>query len=104
MAVAVMLGDPDTSAGDAALLALGVLQEMTRQGLDVPGDVAIVGYDDIDFAEAAAVPLTSVRQPRAQLGRAATELLIEEISAPDTHRHRQVVFEPELVVRASTRG
>jgi LacI family transcriptional regulator len=86
------------------LLALGVLQEMTRQGLDVPGDIAIVGYDDIDFAAAAAVPLTSVRQPRAQLGRAATELLIEEISAPDTHRHRQVVFEPELVVRASTAG
>jgi LacI family transcriptional regulator len=86
------------------LLALGVLQEMTRQGLDVPGDIAIVGYDDIDFAEAAAVPLTSVRQPRAQLGRAATELLIEEISAADTHRHRQVVFEPELVVRASTDG
>ena len=86
------------------LLALGVLQEMTRQGLVVPGDIAIVGYDDIDFAAAAAVPLTSVRQPRAQLGRAATELLIEEISAPETHRHRQVVFEPELVVRASTRA
>ncbi|HEY2695327.1 MAG TPA: LacI family DNA-binding transcriptional regulator [Pseudonocardiaceae bacterium] len=86
------------------LLALGVLQEMTRQGLDVPGDIAIIGYDDIDFAAAAAVPLTSVRQPRAQLGRAATELLIEEISAADTHRHRQVVFEPELVVRASTGG
>ncbi len=37
---------------------------MTRTGYDVPGDVAIVGYDDIDFAAAAAVPLTSVSQPR----------------------------------------
>jgi LacI family transcriptional regulator len=84
------------------LLALGVLQEMTRQHLDVPGDLAIVGYDDIDFAAAAAVPLTSVRQPSAQLGQAAAELLIEEVAAPATHRHRQVIFEPELVTRAST--
>lgn len=84
------------------LLALGVLQEMTRRDLDVPGDLAIVGYDDIDFAAAAAVPLTSVRQPRNQLGQAAAELLIDEVSAPNTHRHRQVVFEPELVVRDSS--
>jgi LacI family transcriptional regulator len=84
------------------LLALGVLQEMTRRNLDVPGDVAILGYDDIDFAAAAAVPLTSIRQPRAQLGQAAAELLIDEVSAAETHQHRQVVFEPELVVREST--
>jgi LacI family transcriptional regulator, galactose operon repressor len=85
-----------------ALLALGVLQEMTRQRIAVPDDMAIVGYDDIDFAGAAAVPLTSVRQPRTQLGRAATELLIDEVERASTHRHRQVVFEPELVVRASS--
>jgi LacI family transcriptional regulator len=84
------------------LLALGVLQEMTRRRLEVPRDIAIVGYDDIEFAAAAAVPLTSVRQPRAHLGRAATELLIEEVTEPKLHRHRQVVFEPELVARDST--
>jgi LacI family transcriptional regulator len=48
------------------------------------------------------VPLTSVRQPRAQLGQAAMELLMEEAGEPDSHRHRQIVFEPELVVREST--
>ena len=84
------------------LLALGVLQEMTRQSLRVPHDVAIVGYDDIDFASAAAVPLSSVRQPREQLGRTAAQLLIEEVTDGDRHRHRQVVFEPELVVRDSS--
>jgi LacI family transcriptional regulator len=84
------------------LLALGVLQEMTRSHLDIPGDLAIVGYDDIDFASAAAVPLTSVRQPRAQLGQAAMELLLDEAALMDGHRHRQVVFEPELIVREST--
>ncbi len=84
------------------LLALGLLQAMTGRGVRVPDDLAIIGYDDIDFAAAAAVPLTSVRQPRMQLGRAATDLLIDEAEHPDTHSHRQVVFNPELVERAST--
>jgi DNA-binding LacI/PurR family transcriptional regulator len=84
------------------LLALGVLQEMTLRGIRVPRDIAILGYDDIDFAAAAAVPLSSVRQPREQLGRAAAELLLEEANAPDRHEHRHVVFKPELVAREST--
>jgi len=84
------------------LVALGVLQSLTRRHLRVPDDVGIVGYDDIEFAAAAAVPLTSVAQPRAQLGRRAAELLIDEVTNPSVHRHRQEVFEPELVVRAST--
>jgi LacI family transcriptional regulator len=84
------------------LLALGLLQAMTRFGLSVPGDLAVVGYDDIEFAEAAAVPLTSVRQPRELLGRTAARLLLEEASG-EFHTHQQVRFSPELVVRASTR-
>jgi LacI family transcriptional regulator len=84
------------------LLALGVLQDMTRHHVDVPDELAIVGYDDIDFAAAAAVPLTSVRQPREQLGEAAATLLIDEVEHAATHQHRQVVFEPELVVRESS--
>jgi LacI family transcriptional regulator len=86
------------------LLALGLLQEMIRQGLDVPNDVAIVGYDDIEFAAAAAVPLTSVRQPRHLLGKTAADLLLEETQDPQNHIHRQIEFEPDLVVRASTRS
>ncbi|MDQ7908764.1 substrate-binding domain-containing protein [Phytohabitans sp. ZYX-F-186] len=84
------------------LLALGVLQGLTRQHVRVPDDIALVGYDDIDFAAAAAVPLTSVRQPRASLGQTAATLLLEEANDPDHHRHRQVVFEPELIVRESS--
>ncbi len=84
------------------LLALGLLQEMTRRQLRVPGDLAIVGYDDIDFAAAAAVPLSSVRQPRNQLGKSAAQLLIEETSEDREHSHRQLVFEPQLVIRVSS--
>jgi LacI family transcriptional regulator len=84
------------------LLALGVLQAFTTHGIRVPDEVALVGYDDIEYAAAAAVPLSSVRQPREQLGRSAVELLLEEISG-FPHVHREVVFDPELVVRTSSR-
>ena len=84
------------------LVALGLLQQCVRLGIRVPDDLAIVGYDDIEFAGAAAVPLTSVRQPRHRLGRVAAELLLDEAANPD-HQHQQVQFTPELVVRASTR-
>lgn len=83
------------------LLALGLLQQCVSLGLRVPQDLAIVGYDDIEFAAAAAVPLTSVRQPRRMLGRTATELLLDEHDNPE-HVHQQILFTPELVVRAST--
>ncbi|MFC0629428.1 LacI family DNA-binding transcriptional regulator [Kribbella deserti] len=85
------------------LLALGLLQQCVRLGLRVPGDLAIVGYDDIEFAEAAAVPLTSVRQPRQLLGKTAAELLLDEASNPD-HEHQRLTFTPELIVRTSTQG
>jgi LacI family transcriptional regulator len=84
------------------LIAMGVLQEMTRNRIRVPDDVSIIGYDDIDFAAAAAVPLTSVRQPRQQLGHTAARLLLDEAADGEAHQHRQVIFEPELVVRQST--
>jgi LacI family transcriptional regulator len=82
------------------LIALGVLQEMVRHDVRVPDEFAIVGYDDIDFAAAAAVPLTSVSKPRQELGRRAAELLLDE-GNPE-HVHQQPVFEPVLVVRESS--
>jgi LacI family transcriptional regulator len=83
------------------LLALGLLQEMVRHGVRVPDDLAIVGFDDIDFAAAAAVPLSSVHKPRFELGRRSAQLLLDEARNPD-HRHEQLLFEPQLVVRESS--
>ena len=84
------------------LVALGLLQQAIGSGRSVPGDLAIVGYDDIYFAAAAAVPLTSVRQPRQELGRRAAELVLSE--GDPEHTHQQVIFQPELIARASTAG
>ncbi len=89
------------------LLAIGMLQGFVTRGLRVPEDIALIGYDDISFAAAAAVPLSSIRQPRADLGRRAAELLFEEIEALDEdrpHEHQSVRFTPALVVRRSTAG
>nr|WP_235925922.1 LacI family DNA-binding transcriptional regulator [Actinokineospora pegani] len=85
------------------LLALGLLQHCVSTGIRVPEDLAIVGYDDIEFAAAAAVPLTSVRQPRRKLGATAAELLLRE-TRETGHVHEQVLFTPELVVRTSSQG
>ncbi|MFI1164671.1 substrate-binding domain-containing protein [Streptomyces sp. NPDC020801] len=86
------------------LLALGVLQAVYAAGVNVPDDLAIVGHDDIEFAAAAAVPLTSVRQPAVTMGALAAELLLEETEAQGAtaHEHRRVVLQPELVVRSSS--
>ncbi|MFK3835807.1 LacI family DNA-binding transcriptional regulator [Microbacterium sp. NPDC087868] len=83
------------------LVALGVLQGLLTNGIRVPQDVALIGFDDIDFAAAAAVPLSSVRQPSNLMGETAMRLLLE--SADDPGRAPEhIVFQSELVARAST--
>jgi LacI family transcriptional regulator len=85
------------------LLALGMLQGLILAGVGVPDAVAVIGYDDIEFARAATVPLSSVSQPRRLLGRTGGELLLEE-SRDNGHIHRHLSFLPELVARESTLG
>ena len=94
---------PTAAFGANDLVALGMLQQCVAARVQVPGDLAIVGYDDIDFAAAAAVPLTSLRQPRHELGRRAAELLFDEVVNP-AHQNERVSFTPTLVPRASTLG
>jgi len=95
---------PDIDAVFCAndVLALGVLRALLEQGVRVPSEVALVGYDDIEFAATAAVPLTSVSQPAIQLGRTAAGLLLDQLTTPDEHAHRQALFMPELIVRESS--
>jgi LacI family transcriptional regulator, galactose operon repressor len=83
------------------LLAIGMLQGLAGGGVSVPGDVALIGYDDIDFARSAAVALSSIRQPSADIGTTALDLLLASVEAPEAEP-RHVVFRPELVARAST--
>ena len=84
------------------LLALGLMQELQKANVKIPDDIAVVGYDDIEFASGALTPLTSLRQPSFELGRTAAELLFAEIADGDHHAHRQVTFQPVLMLRDST--
>lgn len=85
------------------LVAMGLLQECARAAIRVPEDLAIVGYDDIEFASAGPLPLSSVRQPRYDIGSRATELALDEVFGT-SHHHQQVVLPAQLEVRASSSG
>lgn len=83
------------------VVAMGAMHELVRGGIEVPGDISIIGYDDNTFAEHVLVPLTTVRQPAYAMGRAATEMLLTRLEGRRVARNH-VVFQPELVVRDST--
>lgn len=82
------------------LVALGLTQELWRRGYRVPGDVAIIGYDDLDMASNNTIPLTTIRQPRTLVGRTAAKLILQEIEAASgDHEHRDVTLSPSLIIR-----
>jgi LacI family transcriptional regulator len=87
------------------LVALGVSAALSRR-LRVPDDVAVLGYDDIEFARIGVVPLSSVHTPQEELGTTAAELLLEEIelgTGPDDSLTRpHIELAPQVIVRAST--
>jgi LacI family transcriptional regulator len=83
------------------LLALGCIDALREAGLDCPRDVSVVGFNDMDWSERFAPPLTTVRVPHHRLGIAAADLLLERLAdaAADV---RHVVLPVELIVRGST--
>ena len=96
---------PDAIFASNDLLAMGLVQAFILNGdTKIPDQIAIIGYDDIDWAASAVVPLSSIRQPSRLIGETAVALVLDEINSPAGHEHRQVTFQPELVVRASTQG
>jgi LacI family transcriptional regulator len=94
---------PDAVFAANDLLAVGLLQALQLMGdLRVPDDIALIGYDDIDFAAATVVPLSSIRQPAHLIGYTAVDLLLRHLDAAADVDEPHVRFQPELVIRAST--
>jgi LacI family transcriptional regulator len=98
--VLAAMPQPTAVVGFNDIVAVGVMRGLRTAGVDIPGQMSVLGYDDLAFASQLSPALTTVRQPTYQLGRAAAELLLAE-ELPG-HRHREVLFTPELVVRGST--
>lgn len=88
---AVLCADDET--------ALGVIDHLLIRGLRVPGDMAVIGFDDIRIAGNAAIALTTIRQPVATMAQLAMTMLLERIENNDVARPRRIVLPAELVVR-----
>ena len=82
--------------------AMGAIRALCASGWRVPADVSVVGFDDIQSAAFQNPPLTTVRQPLREMGRAAAEILLKRINRPGSELHDQHTVEPELVVRETT--
>ncbi len=94
--------DPPTAlfaTGD--LLALGALQAIRDAGLRIPEDLSLVSFDDIEFAPVLMCPLTTIGQPWEDMGKAALQLLLEQITHPAPGPGKKIVFQPTLHERAS---
>ncbi len=95
---------PDAIFAANDMVAIGVLTQLLRSGISVPDDIAIVGFDDVDQARQSIVPLTTVRQPGYEIGRAAGALLLRQLADPTAPPPAMTPFAAELVVRESTLG
>lgn len=85
------------------LSAIGVIAALKRHGRRVPEDVSVVGFDDIHLAAYTSPPLTTIQQPTFEMGRRATEILIDAIEhGPKRDRPAKIVFDGKLIVRNST--
>jgi DNA-binding LacI/PurR family transcriptional regulator len=83
------------------LMALGAIRAARSRGMDVPGDLSVVGFDDSPLIGFTDPPLTTVRQPVAALSQAAVAALMADISGTPASR-TELLFHPELIVRGST--
>lgn len=84
-------------------MAFGFVSELARHDVSVPGDVSVVGFDDIDIARRFIPALTTVRQPRKKLGLCAAKMLIDHVRTNTSPAIETTILEVELIVRDSTR-
>jgi DNA-binding LacI/PurR family transcriptional regulator len=84
------------------IAAIGALSAIREAGLSIPGDISVLGFDDIISAGYQSPKLTTVRQPLEEMGRLGAELLLKKITQPADTFPAEVVARPELVVREST--
>lgn len=85
-------------------MAIGVLKALRENKIRVPEDMAVMGYDDIDFCELTVPSLTTIDLSKFRLGRRSLELLLQQIDAQSSNpgRFQQIIMEPRLVIREST--
>jgi LacI family transcriptional regulator/LacI family repressor for deo operon, udp, cdd, tsx, nupC, and nupG len=86
------------------LVAIGLMRALRELRIDVPGDVAVIGCDDIELAQYLSTSLTSIRIPKFQMGYRGVDILIDQIESGQTHKQEKIHLDAELVQRESTRS
>lgn len=84
------------------ICAMGAIRAIREQGLRVPEDISVVGFDDIESAAYQNPGLTTVRQPLRAMGKAAAQTVLRQVLDKQNHTNTEIVFEPELIVRGTT--
>jgi len=86
------------------MMAIGALQAANDRGLQVGNEFAVTGFDDAPMVQYTFPPLTTVRQPIAEIGQKIISMLVECISSSNAHVHESELIAPQLIVRGSTNG
>lgn len=83
------------------VMALGAIQALKERSLQIPQDISIIGFDNIDFSDMVSVPLTTVNQPAYEIGQEAARQVLFELDNPGVEK-KNISFEPHLIIRKST--
>jgi len=94
---------PDAVFGGNDIIALGVLHCVQENGLRVPEDIGIIGFDDIPYASLPQIQLTTIEQPKYQMGKYAIELLMKTLEDKTDREIKRIILEPKLKIRKTTR-
>ena len=82
-------------------LAMGAMKAIKEAGLNIPGDIALVGFDDLKFSATLEVPLTTVAQPFRDIGEKSAEILLNKLEGIEPGNIQKIALTPELIIRES---
>jgi LacI family transcriptional regulator len=87
------------------ILAMGILQGIKEKGLNVPEDIAVIGFDDIPYASWPAINLSTIRQPKSRMGKSAVEILLDQLQTENEQDTsfiaKKIILDPELILRGT---
>jgi LacI family transcriptional regulator len=93
---------PDAIFAGNDILAMGIFQGIKEKGLQIPGDIAVIGFDDIFNASWPAISLSTIRQPKSLMGKTAVEILLDLVKTEHEDGTvpiaRKIIFDPELIL------
>ena len=96
---------PEAVIAGNDFLAMGILQGIKEKDLNVPEDIAVIGFDDIPSASWPEISLSTIRQPKIQMGISAVEILLERLQTETdegaSHKAKKIILDPELILRGT---